>query len=66
MNLFLSNDWLTSLTRPPSPATQLETVRIYVDDMLNSPTAPSNSDPAMAEFYGDAAVHLLSCIASVS
>lgn len=32
----------------------------YVDDMLHSSNSPSTSDPALAEFYGDAALHLLS------
>jgi hypothetical protein len=42
------------------PATQLEPVRMLIICSI----APSNSDPAMAEYYGDAAVHWLSCFRS--
>jgi hypothetical protein len=61
---FVKHYWLTSSTRAPgAPGAPSYSVGAcpYVDDMLNSPTAPSYSDPAMAEFYGDAALHFLSC-----
>jgi len=31
----------------------------YVDEMLNCSNPPSVTDPSLAEFYGDAALHLL-------